>query len=136
MFTQPDTIPVSNILKNIDLSFEGAVQFASSSRTAKNPGYSDKTAEILMTGPLRYEMELYSLCKKIFYERLKYFKVNNCFSPDYYSITVNMEYQQLSSDRHRRRSNLQQNEAYRIHTATCSSSRLSLRHCVLISLYI
>jgi len=52
-----------------------AVQFGSSSKTAKNPGYSQKSADILMAGPLRYEMELYNLCQKIFYERLKYYKI-------------------------------------------------------------
>ena len=72
-----DMIPVSKALKNVLKFPKGAVQFASSSRTAKNPGYSPETAEILMTGPLRYEMELYELCKKIFYERLKYYKVRN-----------------------------------------------------------
>ena len=56
--------------------FSGAVQFGSSSKTAKNPGYSPETAKILESGPLRYEMELYNLCKKIFYERLKYYQVS------------------------------------------------------------
>ena len=63
--------------------FLGAVKFGSQSKTAKNPGYSEETREILAKGPLRYEMDLYNLCKAIFYKRLDFYKINIGDEPVY-----------------------------------------------------
>ena len=63
--------------------FLGAVKFGSQSKTAKNPGYSEETREILAKGPLRYEMDLYNLCKAIFYKRLDFYKINIGEEPVY-----------------------------------------------------
>lgn len=95
--------------------FLGAVQFGSSSKTAKNPGYSQKSADILMAGPLRYEMELYNLCQKIFYERLKYYKVN--IARLNLILTVIL-------DRIGRGSCFRQDETFGIYSATRSLERL------------
>ncbi|CAG5099159.1 Oidioi.mRNA.OKI2018_I69.XSR.g16304.t1.cds [Oikopleura dioica] len=43
-----------------------------SSKTAHNAGFSNQTRLALEKGLLRYEMDLYNLCKAIFYRRLKF----------------------------------------------------------------
>lgn len=43
-----------------------------STKTHGNAGYSNETREILEKGVLRYEMDLYYLCKAVFFKRLEY----------------------------------------------------------------
>jgi dermatan/chondrotin sulfate uronyl 2-O-sulfotransferase UST len=43
-----------------------------SSKTAHNAGFTNETRAELEKGLLRYEMDLYNLCKAIFYRRLKF----------------------------------------------------------------
>ena len=43
-----------------------------SSKTSNNAGYSNSTRDALEQGVLRYEMDLYNLCKAIFFKRLDY----------------------------------------------------------------
>jgi len=52
-----------------------------SSKTSANAGYSDTTRELLEQGVLRYEMDLYNLCKAIFFKRLDFYGIK----PDTYT---------------------------------------------------